>query len=173
MSTAGDDLPVAHTLILLRHGKSGYPGGVVDHDRPLAPRGRREGALAGAAIRERVDVDRVVCSTATRTRQTLAATGIDAPVLFTDAIYEASPGEILDVLVDLADEPDVVLVVGHSPGMPATALTLADDLSDPAVVADVQARFPTSAFAVLQVHGTWADLAANGATLTELVIPRA
>ncbi len=94
-------------------------------------------------------------------------------MLFTDAIYEASPGEILDVLVDLADEPDVVLVVGHSPGMPATALTLADDRSDPAVVADVQARFPTSAFAVLQVHGTWADLAANGATLTELVIPRA
>ena len=30
------------TLVLMRHGKSGYPPGVADHDRPLADRGRRE-----------------------------------------------------------------------------------------------------------------------------------
>lgn len=170
---ADEARPAERTLILLRHGKSDYPGGVVDHQRPLARRGRREAALAGGAIRERVTVTQVVCSTATRTRETLAATRIDAPVSYTNAIYEASPGEILAVLANLPDEPDVVLVVGHSPGMPATALTLADPESDSAVVADVQARFPTSAFAVLRVHGAWADLAADGATLTELVIPRA
>jgi len=175
----GGDSAAQSTLILLRHGKSDYPGGVVDHDRPLAPRGRREAALAGTAIRERTPVTRVICSTATRARETLAATGIDAPVSYTDAIYEASPGEILDVLVELdahaprPDEPEVVLVVGHSPGIPATALRLADPDSDPDVLADVQARFPTSAFAVLRLHGTWADLADDGATLTELVIPRA
>ena len=170
---AGADLPVERALVLLRHGKSDYPGGVVDHERPLAPRGRREAALAGSAIRERVTVTRVVCSTATRTRETLAATGIDAPTSYTDAIYEASTGEILQVLTALPGDPEVVLVVGHSPGMPATALALADPESDPGVLADVHARFPTSAFAVLRVHGSWADLATEGATLAELVIPRA
>ncbi|HUB57091.1 MAG TPA: histidine phosphatase family protein, partial [Mycobacterium sp.] len=35
------------TLVLLRHAKSAYPNGVPDHDRPLAPRGRREAGLAG------------------------------------------------------------------------------------------------------------------------------
>jgi hypothetical protein len=35
------------TLLLLRHAKSDYPQGVVDHDRPLAPRGEREAGLAG------------------------------------------------------------------------------------------------------------------------------
>ena len=34
-------------LILLRHAKSDYPAAVADHDRPLAPRGEREAALAG------------------------------------------------------------------------------------------------------------------------------
>ena len=68
------------TLILLRHGKSGYPPGVADHDRPLAPRGERQAALAGAWISQHLPpVDLVLCSTAERTRQTLARTGIMAP----------------------------------------------------------------------------------------------
>ena len=154
------------TLILLRHGKSDYPGGVVDHDRPLAPRGRREAALAGAAIRERAPVTRVMCSTATRARETLAATGIDAPgelhqTRSTRPRRARSSTCWSSSTQAWPDEPEVVLVVGHSPGMPATALTAGRPESDPAVLADVQARFPTSAFAVLRVHGAWADLAAR------------
>ena len=69
------------TLLLLRHAKSDYPAGVADHERPLAPRGKREAALAGDWLRANVPaVDAVLCSTATRTRETLARTRIDAPV---------------------------------------------------------------------------------------------
>ena len=51
----------ARTLILLRHGKSGYPAGVPDHDRPLADRGRREAALAGEWMeRDGLQVDAVI-----------------------------------------------------------------------------------------------------------------
>ena len=39
------------TLLLLRHAKSDYPAAVADHDRPLAPRGDREAALAGDWLR--------------------------------------------------------------------------------------------------------------------------
>src|SRR3989337_2337943 len=39
------------TLLLLRHAKSDYPDGVADHERPLAPRGIREAALAGDWVR--------------------------------------------------------------------------------------------------------------------------
>jgi phosphohistidine phosphatase len=169
--------PQARRLVLLRHGKSAYPGGVMDHDRPLAPRGRREAALAGRAILDLVGrVDAVLCSTATRTRETLQATGIDAMVHFDDGIYEASPGEILDRITALDaaldDSPGVLVVVGHAPGMPATALRLADERSDPGAVDQAQRHFPTSALALLSVHGAWADLAADGATLTDLVIAR-
>ena len=77
---------MARTLILMRHGKSAYPDDVADHERPLAPRGLREAGLAGQWLRDtQPPIDAVRCSTALRTRQTLDATGITAPV-----VYEAS-----------------------------------------------------------------------------------
>lgn len=167
------------TLVLLRHGKSDYPGGVRDHDRPLAPRGRREAALAGALLAaRRPPIDAVLCSTALRTRQTLRATGIGAPVQFADEIYDASPGGILQrIAAFAAADTDVrcLLVVGHSPGMPGTALTLADHGPEQAAgdrLADLRSRFPTSAYAVLAVPGRWDELTATGAELVDFVIPR-
>lgn len=164
-------------LVLLRHGKSDYPGGVADHDRPLAGRGRREATLAGILLAA-LDppIDAVLCSTALRARQTLAATGIGAPVRFAEQIYDASPGEILQEVAGTADDVRCLLVVGHAPGMPGTALTLAD--ADPEREAteglqELRAHFPTSAYAVLSVPGGWSELTATGADLVDFVIPRA
>ena len=61
------------TLILLRHAAAG--NAPRDHDRPLTDAGNRDAAAAGDWIRDNVgSVDAVLCSTAVRTRQTLAAT---------------------------------------------------------------------------------------------------
>lgn len=114
------------TLLLMRHAKSDYPDGVVDHERPLAPRGVREAALAGDWIRANAPgIDAVLCSTATRTRQTLARTGIDAPTEYVEKIYDAVPGtvigEINDVVSRFGTQPDTVLVVGHEPAMSSVA----------------------------------------------------
>src|SRR5690349_22144621 len=109
-----------NTLLLLRHAKSDYPDGVADHERPLAARGIREAAMAGDWIRANVPpIDAVLCSTATRTRQTLARTGIDAPVRYVDRIYDATPGTVIDVINGVESEfgADVstVLLIGHEP----------------------------------------------------------
>ena len=162
--------PTPRTLILLRHGKSGYPAGVPDHDRPLADRGRREAALAGEWMeQDGLDVDAVICSTAERTRQTLERTGIDAPTEFTEDIYENSPEHILEAIRSYAQEDaTTLLVVGHFPGLPGTALLLDD-------AADID-RFPTSAYAVLSVGVPWDRLGLDvdpAARLTSLRIPRA
>ncbi|OZD68111.1 hypothetical protein CH272_01075 [Rhodococcus sp. 05-340-1] len=177
-------MATTRTLVLMRHGKSGYPDGVPDHERPLAPRGQREAALAGAWITEHVGtVDAVLCSTALRTRETLAATGLgDAPTRFERDIYGGSADEIIDE-IRLADTyfagtntADVtvstLLVVGHEPGIPWTALELAVD-DDTDVAREVRHRFPTSAIAVLTTESSWAELAAGTATITEFCIPRA
>ena len=108
------------TLLLLRHAKSDYPDGVADHDRPLAPRGVREAGLAGDWIRTNAPaVDAVLCSTATRTRETLARTRIDAPTEFVDRLYDSTPGLTLDVINGLNTRFDfdvkTLLVVGHEP----------------------------------------------------------
>ena len=90
---------MSRTLLLLRHAKSSYPDGVDDHDRPLAERGVREAPLAGDWIRIHApSVDAVLCSTATRTRQTLEHTGIEARVDFRDEIYDATPGTVLGAI---------------------------------------------------------------------------
>jgi phosphohistidine phosphatase len=168
------DEPVTQrTLILLRHGKSAYPDGVPDHDRPLADRGRREAAFAGEHIRTVVDrFDRVLCSTATRTRQTLEATGLAAGrVDFREEIYAAEPDEILDLIRIVPVGVTSLLVVGHSPGLPDLADELAGPGSDPVALAALDRKFPTSAFAVITASGPWSDLP-DGARLVTITIPR-
>lgn len=160
-------------LLLMRHGKAAYPEGVEDVERPLADRGRREAALAGDWIREHVGtVDLVLCSTSTRTRQTLAATGLQAPTRFLDEIYEGWTGSLLDAIRSVEATASTVLLVGHAPGTPGLAARLAGADSDPAIVNRVRAGFPTSAIAVLDVAPPWSELDAGAATLLEVVVPR-
>lgn len=161
------------TLLLLRHAKSDYPGGVADHDRPLATRGIREAALAGDWLRSAAPaIDAVLCSTATRTRQTLERTGIDAPVRFVDPIYDATPSIVLDEINTVDDDVRTLLVIGHEPVMSGLALGLADDSSDADVVAEIGAKFPTAAVALLQVSMPWRELELGGAQLAQFHVPR-
>ncbi|WP_280234243.1 SixA phosphatase family protein [Nocardia cyriacigeorgica] len=149
---------MVRTLILMRHGKSAYPDGVDDHERPLAPRGLREAGLAGQWLREtQPPIDAVRCSTATRTRETLAATGITAPVVYERGIYEASPQTLIE-LVQLSDEEvSTLLVIGHAPGMPWTAWELASN-RDSAPATELSRKFPTSALAVLRFDRPWTQI---------------
>ncbi|MFR9753279.1 SixA phosphatase family protein [Nocardia sp. 004] len=163
---------MVRNLILLRHGKSAYPDGVDDHERPLAPRGHREAGLAGQWLREtQPPIDAVRCSTATRTRQTLTATGITAPVVFEDAIYEATPATLIELIQLSADEVTTLLVIGHSPGMPWTAWELASN-RDCAPAVELSRKFPTSALAVLRFDRPWADIDPGTGELIHFHIPR-
>ncbi|WP_407688825.1 SixA phosphatase family protein [Mycobacterium sp. HUMS_1102779] len=162
------------TLLLLRHAKSDYPAGVADHDRPLAPRGIREAGLAGEWLRANVTaIDAVLCSTATRTRQTLARTGIDAPTRYAERLYGAAPGTVIEEINTVGDEVKTLLVVGHEPTMSGLALVLAGtDGTDDAVAERIAAKFPTSAIAVLAVPCAWEDLEPGAAALVGFEVPR-
>lgn len=165
--------PVMRHLLLMRHAKAAYPEGVADHERPLAGRGRREAALAGDWIRaHHHGLDAALCSGAVRARETLEATGVDAPPTFTDAIYEASPGDILEQLSLVCDDVRRLLVIGHAPGIPNTALMLANDENDLAARRELQRHFPTSAIAVLEFGGAWSDITKVGARIVAFEIPR-
>ncbi len=166
-------------LVLLRHAKSDYPPGVGDHDRPLAPRGEREAGLAGDWLRSggagaiEPSIDSVLCSTATRTRQTLARTGIDAPTEFLDRIYGATPGAIIDEINRVDANVRSLLVVGHEPAMSQLALGLAGvDGSNPAAIERIMMKYPTSAMAVLRMSRPWHSLELGGAMLTTFHVPR-
>nr|WP_163697936.1 histidine phosphatase family protein [Mycolicibacterium sarraceniae] len=162
------------TLILMRHAKSDYPTGVGDHDRPLAARGIREAGLAGAWLRANVPaIDLVLCSSATRTRLTLDRTEVTAPVTYSDRLYGATAGTMIDEINQVADEFGTVMVVGHEPTMSHVALGLADpDQSDSGAAERIAIKYPTSAIAVLRVPGNWAGLRLRSAGLTAFHVPR-
>jgi len=162
------------TLLLMRHAKSDYPEGVPDHDRPLAPRGIREAGLAGDWLRANVSpVDAVLCSTATRARQTLENTRVDAPVRYSERLYGATPGTMIDEINETAATVATLLVIGHEPTMSALALVLADDDgTDLTVMERISTKFPTSAIAVLAVPRIWKRLEPGGAALTGFEVPR-
>jgi phosphohistidine phosphatase SixA len=107
-------------LILLRHAHADpAAAGQDDHARGLSDTGRAEARAAGDWLREHgLRPDRVLCSTATRTRETLAALGdIGAGETYEDAaIYEASPGT-LAALADANRDAERLLLVGHNPGL--------------------------------------------------------
>jgi phosphohistidine phosphatase len=161
------------TLILLRHAKSDYPDGVADHERPLAKRGIREGALAGDWIRAtQPPVDAVLCSTATRTRQTLARTAMTAPVTYVDRLYDATVGIAIGVINELGGQADTLLLIGHEPVMSSLALGLAGPGSSQAAAEEIVVKYPTSALAVLQTTQPWDRLELRGAALQTFHVPR-
>ncbi len=160
-------------LVLMRHAKSDYPAGVPDHERPLAARGVREAGLAGDWLRENLPgFDAVLCSSAVRTRQTLARTGVEAPVDYLDRLYDAHPGTVIEEINKVADDVTTLLVVGHEPTTSAVALGLAGPGSDRGAAERIALKYPTSAIAVLRVPGTWAGLELSGAELVSFHVPR-
>lgn len=164
------------TLVVLRHAKSDYPAGVPDHDRPLASRGLRQAPLAGQWIAEHLPVpDVVLVSTATRTRQTWSAVSEVLPnapeVHFEPRIYEASVSTLLDILHSVDASADVVLLIGHNPGLEDLVATLASNPeSVPAI--NAEEKFPTSAVAVMRSDMPWSSWSERSAELTHFVVPR-
>ena len=162
------------TLLLMRHAKSAYPAGVTDHDRPLAPRGMREAGLAGEWLRSHApQIDAVLCSTATRTRETLAHAGLDAPVTFSERLYDAVPGTVIDVINDVDENVGTLLVIGHEPAMGQVSLGLAsaEDTNEKASQ-QISTKFPTSAIAVLRTGEPWHRLEPGSAALVGFHVPR-
>lgn len=107
-------------LILLRHAHAeSAAAGQDDIARPLSGTGLAEARAAGDWLREHgLRPDRVLCSTAARTRDTLAALGDigDGEVHEDASIYEASPGS-LAALADANRDAERLLLVGHNPGL--------------------------------------------------------
>ena len=150
---------MSRTLLLLRHAKSDYPSGVPDHERPLAPRGIREAPLAGDWIRANAPaVDAVLCSTATRTRQTLACTGIDAPVRVRRRLYDAMPGTVIDVVNGVNSlSPPTSRHCWWSATSPRCRSwpSACDNEGNEAAAQHITMKFPTSAVAMLGRPRPW------------------
>ena len=156
-------------LLLLRHAKSSWDDpSLADHDRPLAPRGRKAAKRIGAYLRsEQIEVALVLCSSARRARETVERVDPPGKVVIEPALYGASASQLLTRVHRLPDDLYCVMLVGHNPALEDLTSALAQPGTE--LTGD---KFPTGALATLAFSGLWPALAPGEAALTAFVRPR-
>jgi len=167
------------TLLLMRHAKSAWSDPRLDdHDRPLNKRGERAAkTMADHLAHHAPRPDLILCSTAMRTRQTLAAVldrlGPPRPAIsLTSNLYLASKEALLAQLQAMPDDMNVVLLIAHNDGIGELAALLAGTGPSDAL-ARLREKYPTGALTILQPGQTrWSDLAPQTAKLLDFVRPR-
>lgn len=165
-----------HRLLLLRHAKSSWSEpDLPDRERPLAARGRRAAAALGARLAQRrLPIDRVLCSPARRTRETLALLALDPaiPVTYSETLYLASARTLLTRLRRLPPRLRNVLVIGHDPGLEHLVHLLAERGREQELKRLAEG-FKTGALAELRVpEDGWRSLQAGSAYLERFTRPR-
>jgi phosphohistidine phosphatase len=170
-------MPGTKQLFVLRHAKSSWDDpGLDDHERPLAPRGRRAVRVLAEHFRANgIEPGLILCSSARRTRETLEGIGLSGETLIEDDLYAASPGRVLERLHEIADEVEAAMVVGHNPAMQVLVLRLATGGTpelDGTQLSEVKRKFPTGALATVTFEGEWSELSPGGARLEAFVRPK-
>ena len=141
-------------LLLMRHAKSSWKDtSLLDHQRPLNKRGKRDAPRMGEHLREQgVLLDAILCSTATRARETVAGLldeyTFEEEVLYFDDLYQADPETIIALLKQLPDEVETAMVVAHNPGLDYFLETVCDE----------NEHMPTACVAYIQLPlERWSD----------------
>ena len=121
--------------------------------------------------------DRIVASPAARCAETIEigyqAIGRTYSVNWDRRIYLASSASLLDLLRELEGDPASLLMVGHNPGLEDLIFDLVPDDGTSPLRDIVEEKFPTAAFAVLELDiDRWDQANANCARLVHLVRPR-
>ncbi len=160
-------------LILTRHAKSSWDDPEMsDHERPLDAHGRRAATDLGRWLASRGHVPgEVLCSDARRTQETfsgLAAALPDAPSpQLKPALYHAGADVMMAVLQQA--QADVVMMVGHNPGIAELAHRLvARTPASPAF-----RRYPTGATLVVDFAiDNWDELRFGQGVTVDFIVPR-
>lgn len=165
-------------LFLLRHAKSSWDDATSpDFDRPLNIRGRSAAPMMGRHMADHaLFPERVLCSTARRTRETLAGLlphlSGDMDIQLMRSIYTASDAGYLDILRRHGGGTRSLMLIGHNPGMQDTALSLIGS-GNPAFVDEIRDKFPTAGLAVIDFDlADWAKLAPGSGRIVAFFRPR-
>ena len=155
-------------LILMRHAKSDWTHGLEDHERPLNERGWQAAKLMGNWLKLNEYIpDEVLCSTATRTRETLERLKLDIEASYSGTLYLAEPAQLLHAVKSAKGQ--TLLVIAHNTGIAYFAEQMAATPPD-------HPRFttyPTCATTALDfdVEG-WADAAPGSGRVADFIVPR-
>lgn len=156
------------TLYMVRHAKSSWKHDVIDHERPLKGRGKRDGVLVSKYLKKHVPPpQRIITSDAQRALSTAIymkeAFGIaDENFITNHDLYDFSGQSVFNIIKSLPDELDRVLIVGHNHAFTSVANMLGNTYID---------NVPTTGFVHLEFDvNHWKDIV-TGKTIST-VFPR-
>ncbi len=130
-SSQNTSIFIMKTLLVMRHAKSSWSNdSLSDHERPLNERGLRDAPRMGALLNDEECVpQKIISSTAKRammtSEQIMLSTHFEGEIEYESDFYLASPETYILKCQQLDDAIDIVMVVGHNPGMEA----LVEDLT--------------------------------------------
>jgi len=130
-------------LLIMRHAKSSWKDSEIpDHKRPLKKRGLKEAAYIGKVLKNKELIpDKIISSNAVRSADTATIVadkcGYKKEIEYTDKLYMAESGAILELIHTQPDSIKTLMVIGHNPGMEALVQVLSrkvESLSTASVV---------------------------------------
>ena len=165
-------------LLLLRHAKSSWDvPGQADFDRTLATRGRRAATMIGEHLStHRLIPDRILCSSARRTRETLIGIlpmiASDVDIRITRDLYEVGTDAYIDTITALGGGARTLLLIGHNPTVQETALELIGS-GNPALGEEIGEKYPTAGLAVIdfEIH-KWSEMRPRTGRVVAFFRPR-
>ncbi len=118
-------------LTLIRHAKSSWGDtGLADHARSLNQRGQRDAQRMGEVLQERgISFDRLLCSDATRAKQTLRLLNEqleinDEVVCYVDELYCAPVPTLIELIRAANNQKNTIGIIAHNPGLEELATML-------------------------------------------------
>lgn len=167
-------------LFLLRHAKAvPAESGIEDFDRTLMLSGMQDGGAMARYLRKgdhRVEL--ILSSSSARTAQTaeLVVQQLDCEIDYRDALYLAEPAKIMAAIRGAPAAISNLMIVGHNPGLEASAALLAREpvrRKERARHEALEEKFPTCALAILDFDvGRWRDVAPGTGKLVDFVRPK-
>jgi phosphohistidine phosphatase len=159
----------SYRLVIARHATAASVAGRPDRERPLSSHGEHEAAAAGAWLASSTALpDRVVCSTARRTRETwdLIAERLpaDPPVSYEPCIYDNDVDQLLELVRGTDPEARTLLLVGHNPAVYQLLLVLTEDHES-------RDGFPTGSLAVVDIGVPWSAAGPGDGALAAFWVP--
>lgn len=157
------------TLLLLRHAKtaSAQPD-QDDIDRPLTAEGRQAAERIGEFIvNDGLTITAALCSPALRARETidlvLWAAKLSLVPAYDSVIYEGGPLALLELIVEVDNDADDLLVVGHNPAV--------EDLQT--ILTGLSAHFSPGTLAKIVFETEkWGEIGRAKGTLQRIVSPK-
>jgi phosphohistidine phosphatase len=154
-------------LWLIRHAKSARPFGVEDMQRPLNPRGQRDGGIMAKQLAKFENPPQsFLVSDALRTRQTAELINeiLQVEIELVPELYSANSTDVEYLIREMQEEVERVAIVTHLPTIERCIWACK--------TRNMIEFFPTLAMVCLEHIGPWKEFNLRSAIVRKFVVPR-